>query len=919
MPDWSKELKTRLAGLSIEPVREAEITEEISQHLNDRYEELLAGGASPQHAEQSLKQELNAGHLDAQLRSLLPLAQPPLVPGHEDRGNILTGLWRDLHYASRSLRLNRGFSMVAILSLMLGIGANTAIFQLLDAIRMRSLPVENPQQLVDVHIATPPHGRTGAFRGRVSQLTNGIWENLRDHQEAFSGLAAWGVTSLNLSQGGEARYAEALWVSGSLFETLGLHPAQGRLIAVADDQRGCGSPVAVVSNSFWQREFGGGEVLGRKVTLEGHPFEIIGVTPPGFFGVEVGRNFDVALPICAEPIVHPEDPLLNKHYGWWLGAMGRLKPDWTAEKATAQLAGISPALFQATLPTEYKAEDRKNYLEFKLEATPAAGGMSSLRRAYESPLCLLMAISGLVLLIACANLANLTLARGTSRQREIAVRLALGASRARLVRQLLAESLLLAVAGTLLGFGLAQVLSRLLISFISSQDNHWFLDLYPDWRVLGFTTGLAVLTCILFGLMPAIRASRTSPGEAMKATGRSLTSTRERFGVRRALVVSQVALSLVLVVGALLFVRTLRNLLTLDAGFQQDHILFTDVDLTPARLKPEQRIAYQQELLERVRAIPGVISAANLAIVPVSGNGWNESIEIPGAAPMKRPWANFNMVSSGYFKTMGTPLLTGRDFEEADNINSDPVAIVTEQFARKFFAGANPVGKTFKVIQYANKPVLSYQIIGLVRDVKYEELREDFTPIVFVSAAQALEPANESVIALRSDQLLADLIPSVKRTVADMNSSLIIDFLPFRTIIREGLLRERLMATLSGFFGLLAALLAMIGLYGVISYMVVRRKNEIGIRMALGADRRNILRIIMSEAAVLLAIGAGVGTILTVLGVKAANSLVFGLRPRDPLTIVSAIGLMAIIAMLASFLPAQRAAGTDPMQALRDE
>jgi putative ABC transport system permease protein len=919
MPDWSKEIKTRLGGLNLEPTREADIAEEISQHLNDKYEELLTQGASAQQAEHTLKQELSAGRLDAQLRSLLPAAPLSLVPGGEERGrNPLAGLWKDLRYATRALRLNPGFSIVAILSLMLGIGANTAIFQLLDAIRLRSLPVEAPQELAIVRLP-PEQDRTGSFRGRISLLTNDIWETLRDHQQAFSSMGAWGSSSLNLSQGGEARNAEAMWVSGSFFQTLGLRPAEGRLINPADDQRGCGSPVVVISDSFWQREFGGSPVIGHKISLDRHPSEIVGITPPAFFGMEVGRNFDVALPICAEPIFDPEEPLLTQHYGWWLGAIGRLKPGWTLEKATGQLRGMSPALFHATLPPEYVADDRKHYLEMKLEATPAALGVSYLRRAYESPLYLLLAISGLVLLIACANLANLMLARGASRQREIAVRLALGASRARLLRQLLVDSALLALIGTLLGVGLAQALSRLLISFLSSQDSHWFLDLRPDWRVLGFTAGLAILTCVLFGLMPAIRASRTSPGEAMKATGRSITTSRERFGVRRALVVSQVALSLVLVVGALLFVRTLRNLVTLDAGFQQDHILFTDVDLTPINLPLERRAAFRQELLDRVRAIPGVISAADVVIVPVSGNGWNDTVEIPGVTDVKRRWANFNLVSSGYFKTMSTPFLAGRDFNYSDTVTSTPVAIVTEKFAGKFFAGANPVGKTFSVVQYANKPKKEYQIVGLVKDVKYGDLREDFTPIVFLDETQSPEQPPEAQFVLSSNEPSADIISSVKRVVMGMNPALVMQFSPFRTIIRQGLLRERLMATLSGFFGLLAAILAMIGLYGVISYMVVRRKNEIGIRMALGANRGNILRIIMREAAVLLIIGVAVGTILTLVGVKAANTLVFGLSPRDPVTIVAAIGALAIIALLASFLPAQRAAGIDPMQALRDE
>jgi predicted permease len=426
-----------------------------------------------------------------------------------------------------------------------------------------------------------------------------------------------------------------------------------------------------------------------------------------------------------------------------------------------------------------------------------------------------------------------------------------------------------------------------------------------------------VFTCILFGLTPALRSTRVAPVSVLKAAGRGMTAGRERFGLRRVLVVSQVALSLVLVVGALLFVRTFRNLVTLDAGFQQDHILFADIDLSPIKLPMERRAAYRQELLEKVRAIPGVISAADVAIIPVSGDGWNEVLNLP--VDVQRRWANFNMISAGYFKTLGTPFLAGRDFNEGDSTASPLVAIVTEQFARRYFDGKNPIGKTFGVVQYAGKPDKVYEIIGLVKDVKYQELREDYTPLVFIDDAQSAEQSQDAQMVLHSDESLDTIISSVKRVAGEMSPALILQFKPFQTVICDGLLRERLMATLSGFFGFLAALLAMIGLYGVISYMVVRRRNEIGIRMALGANRSNILGIIMREAGVLLSIGVAVGTLMALLGAKAASALLFGLRPRDPLTLVIAIAGLAAIAMFASFLPAQRASAIDPMQALRDE
>lgn len=918
MPDWSRDIRDLLAGLKLEPTCESEVVEELGQHLNDKYEESLRGGMSASEAQQAITRELREGQLDSQLRSLLPKASSPVVPGGVQSRKPWAGLWPDLRYAARVLRLNPGFALVALLSLTLGIGANAAIFQLIDAIHLRTLPVKNPQELADVHIVRTPEGRTGAFRGRTPELTNDIWESLRDRQQPFSSIAAWGMQSLNISLGGDARYATIMWVSGGFFQTLEVEPELGRLITSADDQHSCASPGVVISDSFWQGEYGGRPILGNKIILEGHPFDIIGVAPPSFFGVEVGQKFDIALPVCAEAIIHPEEPLIRKHYGWWLAAIGRLKPGWTLNRAITQLAAISPALFQATLPPEYGARDRKNYLSFKLEAVPAASGVSHLRRDYEQPLCLLMAISGLVLLIACANLANLMLARSSARQREMAVRLALGASRIRLARQVLAESALLSGTGALLGIGLAQILSRLLISFLSAQDNHLLLDLQPDWRVLAFTAAVAVLTCLLFGLMPALRSARTAPGEAMKANGRSLTAGPARFGIRRALVISQVALSLVLVVGALLFVRTFRNLITLDAGFQQDHILFADVDLSPLKLPVDRRTAYRRELRQRVRAIPGVLAAADTTIVPLSDSGWNDNLTFPGM-PASRSWANFNRVSDDYFKTLGTPFLAGRDFNDTDTINSPLVAIVTQKFAQKYFNGANPVGKTFGVVQYSGQPDHIYQIVGMVKDVRYNDLREDFTPIVFIDETQNPEPAPEADLVLRSDESMADLISSVKRVVGEMNPGLIINFAPFRTIVRQGLLRERLMAMLSGFFGILAAVLAMIGLYGVISYIVVQRRNEIGIRMAMGADRGNILRIMMTEAAVLLGIGIVIGGVLAVLGAQTAGALLFGLRPGDPLTLLLAIAGLGVVALAASFLPAQRATTIDPMQALRDE
>lgn len=918
MPDWSKEIGALLTGLALEPTREFEIVEELGQHCEDRYEELLARGTLPEQARRVVLDEVAGGKLENELKRALKPARPAAVPGHDEPGNMLLGLFKDLRHGARLLRLNPGFTAVAILSLALGIGANTAIFQLIDAVRLRTLPVEDPQQLADVRTAKNPYGRTGMFMGANPQLTNALWEQLRDGQQGFSSIAAWGTDSLNMSSGGEARYAEALWVSGSFFGTLGVRPVLGRLLSGADDRPGCGSPGVVLSEPFWRREFGGRLPIATTIQLEGRPFEIIGVTPASFFGVEVGRRFDVALPICAEALVRGERQLSSNPQAWWLASIGRLKPGWTTEKASAQLAAISRGIFEATLPAPYDADDAKHYLEFKLSASPAASGVSALRRSYETPLWLLLAISGLVLLIACANLANLMVARAGARQREMAVRLALGASRGRLVRQLLAENLLLAVLGASAGAALAQALSRALLSFLSTQDNLLSLNLGPDGRVFAFTAGLALLTCILFGVAPAIQAARTAPGEAMKGGGRGTTAGRERRGLRRALVVSQVALSLVLLVGALLFVGTLRNLVTLDAGFRRDQLLVTSIDLSPLRMPVGSRAALKSELLGRLQGLPGVQSAASAWIIPVTGQGWNNTVDIPNSA-IKNRVANFNRVSPAYFRTMGTPLLAGRDLNDGDTLKSPQVAVVTEAFARQYLSGASPIGRTFGVAQQSGKPNEEYQIVGLVKDMKYTDLREEFTPIVYLAEAQDTEPGTTLRVLIRSEEPLPVLAASVKRALAEANPAIILRLRVFQTIIREGMLRERLMATLSGFFGFLAAILAMIGLYGVISYMVIRRRNEIGVRIALGASARNILSLIMREAATLLAIGLAIGTVLALLAAKAASALLFGLKPSDLFTMVAAVTGLAAVALAASFLPARRAAALDPMRALRED
>lgn len=540
---------------------------------------------------------------------------------------------QDLRYGARQLLRTPGFTAVAVLSLALGIGANTAIFQLVDAVRLRTLPVEEPQNLVYVNFA-PNSARSGWWSSRSATFTTAHWQQIQSQQQAFTGVLAWSATRFNLAQSGEVRYAEGLYVSADFFRNLGVAPVLGRTFAAEDDTPACNNPGAVISYAFWQREFGGEPAaLGRTVSLDGRPFPVIGVTSESFFGVEVGNRYEVAIPLCADQLLAEDKTRTRASLpnAWWLSVMGRLKPGWTVERANAHLQTLSPGIMRATLPPMYRPDQAKKYLENKLEATQGGTGVSGLRRQYERPLWLLLAITGLVLLIACANLANLLLARASVRERELAVRLAIGASRGRLVRQLLAESLLLAIVGAAFGAVLAQVLSRGLVAFLTTTSNRLFVGLGIDWRVLGFTAALAVATCLLFGLLPALRATRLAPASAMRAGGRGSTAGRERFGLRRALVSTQVALSLVLLVGALLFVRSLQKLLAVDPGFQSEGILAVSLDLRRPNYSEERLPVVYRDLLQRISTRPGVLSAAQVGMTPVSGSGWNQTVRPEGA------------------------------------------------------------------------------------------------------------------------------------------------------------------------------------------------------------------------------------------------------------------------------------------------
>ena len=917
MPDFQKMVRERLRDCGLSPTRELEIVDELSQHLRDRYEWLRLSGASEEDAEREVVVELEGHDLASDLREIEERWREPVALGARD-SPVWSGLGQDLRYAARILRLNPGFTRICVLSLALGIGANTAIFQLIDAVRMRMLPVQHPEELAVIR--PTDFQTTGRQTGRYGYVTNPMWEQIRAQQQGFSGVFAFGNQDFNLATRGQVRYAQGLWVSGEFFDVLGIQPVLGQVFHLIDDRAGCGASGAVISYGFWQSEFGGqASAIGKTIELEGHPFAVLGVTPASFHGVDVGHSFDVAVLICSEPTIAAESSIYALPHGWWLAVMGRLKPEWTLEKASAQLETISPGIMQETLPPVYQAEARKAYLQKKLSAYPGSTGVSNLRRQYGSPLWLLLTIAGLVLLIACANLANLLLARASAREKEIAVRIALGAARARIVRQLFTESLLLALLGAAFGLVLARMLSSFLVRYLSGEGDvrHIFVGLVTDWRVLGFTAGLAGLTCVLVGLAPAIKATRMAPALAMSLAGRGLTTTRERFGLRRVLVVAQVALSLVLVVSALLFGESLRKILTLDAGFQRDGVLVMDIDFTRLNIPVDQRGQFRERIVERVRALPEVQSAAETDAVPLGGSYWNDQVVVNGE--VKKHWVDMGHITPGYFPTIGTPLLAGRNFNERDTASSPKVAIVNQEFARKMMATENPVGRTFKINVYRGQPQYEYEIVGLMGNAKYDDLRKEFDPIAFYPQLQDDRPDNYGEIIVRSTGSIELIVGQLRQAMAEVNPEIAIDFHSLAEEIKDGLLRERLLAMLSGLFGLLAAILATVGLYGVMAYMVVRRTNEIGIRMALGAAPAQMLEMVLGEAGKLCGVGVAVGIVVTLAVGRWAASLLFGLKPYDPTMIATACLGLALVAALASTVPARRAAKLEPMVALREE
>lgn len=885
--------------------RDDDLDEEIRGHLTMSIKDRMERGVSREEAEAAARRELgNVALIKEVTRDMWGWRS-------------LERLIQDLGYASRLLRRSPGFTLVALLSLTLGIGVNTALFQVINAVRFRALPVADPGSLALLTIADMT-GARGNFETRYPAVTSPIWQELQRSQGAFSDLLAWHSTSFNLTPGGVARPVRGVWVSGSFFNLLGIRAADGRLFSPLDDQRGC-VPRAVVSHGFWKRELGGRPTAGTTLTIDGQAVEIIGVSGEGFTGVEVGRAFDVAVPICAVTALDRSTTRLDSGTIWWLSVMGRLKPGWSVDQASSHLAAISPNVFRTTLPADYPAASKDQYLRFTLEAVASGHGVSGLREDYSGPLWLLLATAALVLVIACVNLANLMLARAGARQREFAVRLSLGASRGRVIRQLLVESLFLACLGAVGGTLIARYLSRTLVSFLDPDGRTISLALGIDWRVLAFTVSAGVFTCVLFGLLPAFRATRLNVVSVVRGAGRGLTAGRDRFVLRRALVTLQVALSLMLLVGALLFAQTLRNLLAVDPGFTTEGVVVAAIDIRPVRTQPEMRRALRANLLGRVRAIPGVRAAAEVAIVPVSGDSWGNVTWMEGNESASRSNAFFNRVSPGYFATLEIPMAAGRDFTDEDTPATPLVAIVNKSFVRTVANGQVPIGRRLKVEATPARPETTYVIVGVVEDATYIDLRQEPSPIVFIASGQAAQAGEFLRIVVSSAMAQAAVTAGITEAIRQINPAIVLSFTSLNTQLLDSLARERLMATLSGFFGMLAGLLAVIGLYGVIAYTVVRRTKEIGVRMALGASRGTVIWMIMREASLLIAMGIALGTGLALSAGRLGSSLLFGLKPTDPVTLAFCVSALALVAFSASYVPARSAASIEPVVALRVE
>ena len=854
--------------------------------------------------------------------------------------------WHDLRYGFQMLWKNPGFTTIAVVTLALGIGANTALFSVVDMVLLKKLPVKDPDSLVLFNSVSTRQFTPGSHNGtnRTDPSTNlttrssfpyQTFVRLREQRGACSDIAAFGAIALNVNADGLADVANAQAVTGNYYEVIGVPAYRGRMITYSDDNSAA-SPVAVISYRYWQKRFGGrSDIIGKQINLNNVAFTIAGVAPPGFEGaMDLGTSMDLAIPMGWEPRVDGERSEFMGAGDWWLRIMGRLKPGATIEQARAslELAFQQSALeHREARQAQRRARGQQAIAQLEPKDYPHLGAFSGSRgemngrQFYNKPLRLLLTVVGLVLLIACANVANLLLVRASARQKEIAVRLAMGASRWRLIRQLLTESLLLATLGGAAGVLIALWLKDSLLSVGEWAGRENSLNPRLDLRVLAFTFGLSLLTGIVFGIVPALRATRVDLTPALKDTGRG-SSAATRSLLSRSLVVAQVSLSLLLLIGAGLLVRTLINLQRVDTGFNEQNLLLFYADPSLLGYKDDRLKDLYQQLFARLEAVPGVQKVTFSRVPLLSRSSTNGTFDLPNAKPgpdgtvPQTAEVFFHTVRENFFETMGIPVLMGRIFTAQDDLKAPKVAIVNQTFAQKYLPGVNPIGQRFSMDIARPDPI---EIIGLVKDAKYTSQRDEVPATMYRSWLQTPGATNQMSFEVRTTGDPKAYVGAIRQAVREVEPNLPLSNI--KTQIEqadETLSLERLFAKLMSLFGLLAQQLASIGLYGVLAYSVSRRTHEIGIRMALGANRGRMLTMILRQGMTLTLIGVVLGLggayVLTRY-LESLNSMLFGVQPRDPLTFGATAVLLTIVALVACLVPARRATKVDPMVALRYE
>jgi len=820
----------------------------------------------------------------------------------------------------RTLAGKPGFTLVIVLTLALGIGGNTAIFTLMDQLLFRLLPVEHADRLVVVDAPGPSSGTMHNHSNTLTPLSHPLYKELRDHSDAFDGVLAEYTSPLHLTVGGQTDQVDGVLVSGTFFEVLGLKAAAGRLFTPADDLTPGGHPIVVLGHGFWKRRFAADpKVVGRELRVNGQPMTVVGIAPEGFNGIDVGESADVYVPLMMLSQVIPTWTRgLNEWRVSWLTVVARLRDGVTREQAAARANVLYSQLLKEDLERIGSRSERFRtaFLNKRLDVIPGGRGVSGLRDQSKKPLLMLMGMVGLVLLIACANVANLLLARASSRQKEVALRLALGATRGRLVRQLLAECLVLSLAGGLLGIGFSAWAADVLLRAVPSEAAARVLSSDPDLRVALFALGLSLLTGVVFGLVPALQSTRPDLAPTLKNESGTLMGGRS-FRFRKGLVVAQVALSLLLLIGAGLFTRSLMNLRALDPGFAAESMMTFSVDPALNGYDRDRRYDFFARIQEEIGVEPGVKSVSMADVALMTNSDMSHTVAVKGyeSKDGENMNPNFNDVGPRFFTTLGIPMVSGRDFTEADRMDAPKVAIVNETFARYYFGTQDPLGRHFSLGRDNGKDDI--EIVGLVKDSRAGSLREERIRFVYVPYTQEGR-VGEMTFYVRTTLDPVALRPRMRAIVQRVDPTLPVTALKtMKAQIGESLFVERLVASLSAAFGLLATLLAAVGLYGVMSYAVSLRTREIGIRVALGADRGTVLRLVLGEVAVLAVAGVAIGLPGGYGLGRVVEAQLFGLDARDPLTFGLATVVLLGTALLAGYLPAARAARVQPMVALR--